>query len=143
MNMFGNIGRGVVVTSLAMIAASCGSEEAAQPAATETKETLQARVAGDAVMLMDRESFSDTYAKLGEQQFQNANDLTRWAAIAAVAQGPDCDRVEIIGISGRSTREHVEWFVDCENGERILVEQPEAEKARLRYHDDASPEGEI
>lgn len=133
MNMIGNIGRGVAVTALAMIAASCGSEEALQPVATDTREALEARVAGDAVMLMDRESFGDTYAKLGTGQFQNANDLMHWAAIAAVAQSNACDRVAMVNVSDRSTRDNIVWFVDCNNKQRIFIEQPQAEDAQRHF----------
>ncbi|MBN8484352.1 MAG: hypothetical protein J0L50_06190 [Sphingomonadales bacterium] len=137
-NVIGNIGRGAAAVALAMLAASCGSEEAVQPVATDTIEALEARVAGDAVMLMDRESFGDTYAKLGAGQFQNANDLMHWAAIAAVAQGNRCNRVAMVNVSDRSTRDNIVWFVDCENKERVFIEQRQAEDAKQRFDNAAS-----
>lgn len=118
--------------------AACGSREAVQPVATDTREALEARVAGDAVMLMDRESFGDTYSKLGAAQFQNANDLTHWAAIAAVAQGSACDRVAMVNVSDRSTRENIVWFADCENKQRIFIGQSQAEDAERRFGGSAS-----
>lgn len=132
-NVIGNIGRGAAVAALAMLAASCGSEEALQPVATDTREALEARVAGDAVMLMDRGSFGDTYAKLGAGQFQYANDLMHWAAIAAVAQGNVCDRVAMVNVSDRSTRDNIVWFVDCDNKGRVFIEQSQAEDAKQRF----------
>ncbi len=137
-NVIGNIGRGAAVTALAMIAASCGSEEALQPVATDTREALEARVARDAVMLMDRESFSDTYSKLGAGQFQTANDLMHWAAIAAVAQGNACDRVAMVNVSDRSTRENIIWFADCANKQRLFIEQSQAEDAQRRFDGSAT-----
>lgn len=128
---------GMIGPALAMLAfpllAACGSGEILQPVATDTREALDARVAGDAVMLMDRESFGDTYAKLGAGQFQNANDLMHWAAIAAVAHGNRCDRVAMVNVSDRSTRDNIVWFVDCDNKERVFIEQQQAEDAKLRF----------
>ncbi|MFB0613703.1 hypothetical protein [Aurantiacibacter poecillastricola] len=112
-----------------------------QPVATDTREALEARVAGDAVMLMDRESFGDTYSKLGTGQFQTANDLMHWAAIAAVAQGNACDRVAMVNVSDRSTRDNIVWFVDCDNKARVFIEQREAEDAKQRF-DSATSETE-
>jgi len=134
---------GSVIAMAGLVAlAGCGGEEAAQNSGSMTFEQIEARIAPDAVMLMDRESFSDTYAKLGEQQFQNANDLTRWAAVAAAAKGEPCDSVAMVNVSDRSTRENIVWFTDCQNGERIFVEQPEAESARLQFENAASGEEE-
>lgn len=138
MNVIGNIGRGAAVAALAMLAASCGSEEALQPVATDMREALEARVAGDAVMLMDLGSFGDTYAKLGVGQFQNANDLMHWAAIAAVAQGNACNRVAMVNVSDRSTRDNIVWFVDCDNKERVFIEQRQAEDAEQRFGSETS-----
>lgn len=92
-------------------------------------------------MLMDRESFGDTYSKLGAGQFQNANDLMHWAAIAAVAQDNACDRVAMVNVSDRSTRDNIVWFVDCDNKERVFIEQRQAEDAQQRF-DNATSETE-
>lgn len=119
------------LSSLAL--AGCGSGGAVQPVATDTREALEARVAADAVMLMDRESFSDTYSNLGAAQFQNANKLAHWAAIAAVVQGNTCDRVAMVNVSDRSTRDNIVWFADCENKQRIFIEQSQAEDAQKRF----------
>ena len=140
MRRIGKIGPALAMLAFPLLAA-CGSEEALQPVATDTRETLEARVASDAVMLMDRESFGDTYAKLGAGQFQNANDLMHWAAIAAVAQGNACDRVAMVNVSDRSTRDNIVWFVDCDNKERVLIEQSQAEDAKHRF-DSATSEAE-
>lgn len=134
----------VVVPSAMLILSACGVEghtetealvvkDVEQAAGPVTIEKLEALVGPDAILLMDREGYPDTYAKLGNQQFQKANDLTRWAAIAAVARGSACDRLELIGVSGQSSRERVAWYADCENGARIFIEQPEAEEAKLRF----------
>lgn len=137
MRRIGMTGPALAMLALPLLSA-CGSEEAVQPVATHTREALEARVASDAVMLMDRESFGDTYAKLGAGQFQNANDLMHWAAIAAVAQGNACDRVAMVNVSDRSTRDNIIWFVDCANKQRIFIEQPQAEDAQRRFSGSAT-----
>jgi hypothetical protein len=129
------MGRGAAVAALAMLAASCGSEEALQPVATDTREAPEGRIADDAVLLMDRANFPDTYAKLGAEQFKRANDLTRWAAVAAAEHGGICDRVAMVSVSDRSTREQIVWFADCENKQRILIDQQQAEGAKRRFGD--------
>ena len=131
-----NVGRSIATMVLAMGAASCGqgseqSGRVVQPVAT--KASLEARIADDAILPMDRANFSKTYSKLGSKQFQNANDLTRWAAVAAVAQGDACDRVAMANVSEKSTREKIVWFVDCENKQRMMIDQPQAEDARQRF----------
>jgi hypothetical protein len=45
--------------------------------------SLERKIGADAVIQMDRENFSNTYNRLGRAQFDNANNLARWAAIAA------------------------------------------------------------
>lgn len=130
------INRVIVAMALAMTAASCGqadeqSDAVVQPVAT--KASLEARIADDAILPMDRANFSKTYSKLGSKQFQNANDLTHWAAVAAVAQGDACDRVAMANVSEKSTREQIVWFVDCENKQRVMIDQPQAEDARQRF----------
>lgn len=137
MRRIGMIGQGIAMLAFSALAA-CGSGEAVQPVATDTREALEARVAGDAVMLMDRESFGDTYSKLGAGQFQNANDLMHWAAIAAVAQGNACDRVAMVNVSDRSTRDNIVWFVDCNNKARVFIEQSQAEDAKQRFDNPTS-----
>lgn len=102
-----------------------------QPVAT--KASLEARIADDAILLMDRANFSKTYSKLGSKQFQNANDLNHWAAVAAVARGDACDRVAMVNVSERSTRQQIVWFIDCENKARVMIDQPQAEDARQRF----------
>ncbi|MDZ4139802.1 MAG: hypothetical protein U1D66_13135, partial [Erythrobacter sp.] len=48
-----------------------------------TLAQLEAKVSGDAVLLMDRADHQATYGRLGQTQFDRANELMRWAAIAA------------------------------------------------------------
>lgn len=131
MSVAKKIGRGAVVVTLALLAASCGGEDTVQPVATDVA-SLENKVADDAVLLMDRASFADTYKKLGAHQFAHANDLSRWAAIAAT-ENDQCDRVAMINVSDAATREKIVWFADCANRKRVIIDQEQAEDAQRRF----------
>lgn len=139
LTVYSRINQGIAAVMLAATVAACGDEEPQSEAlqtsspAPDTRVSLEARVAEDAVFPMDREGFSDTYAKLGAAQFHNANDLAHWAAIAAAEHGGVCDRVAMVNVSDRSTRENIVWFADCENKQRIFIEQSQAEDAKRRF----------
>lgn len=125
--------RSVIALLCAAGLISCTAQDGGDSAGAPTLEQLESRIVAGATTPMDRESFGDTYAKLGAANFGKANDLTRWAAVAAAEDADVCDRVAMINVSDRSTRENVVWFVDCENGERVFIDQTQAEDARRRF----------
>lgn len=135
MKVYSRIEGCIAAVVLAASVTACGGEEPQSDvtSASDTRASLEARVASDAVFPMDQNDFSDTYAKLGAAQFLKANDLAHWAAIAAVAQGNACDRVAMVNVSDRSTRDNIVWFVDCDNKERVFIEQHQAEEAKQRF----------
>lgn len=106
---------------------------------SQTLEGLQAKVSGDAVLLMERADHKDTYSKLGKVQFELANSLTRWAAIAA-AESDACSQVETVAVSTEAKRDQIRWFADCANGERFMISQEQAQAAQGRYDPAASEE---
>lgn len=126
--------------------AACGGDETGKPVAEETSTALQpdsladlkGRVAEDAVLPMTRDQFPDTYKKLGAGQFKKANDLTRWAALAAAEHRGICDRVTMINVSGSATRDRMVWYADCGNGGRVNVDQAQAEDIRERIAKEAA-----
>ena len=92
----------VVALMFGTVTACSGGGSEPVPVDTRTPlERAEAKIAPDAVMLMDKADYSKTYAKLGADQFNRANNLTRWAAVAA-AEAPNCERVELIGLSDQS-----------------------------------------
>ncbi|MEZ5710100.1 MAG: hypothetical protein R3E02_12015 [Blastomonas sp.] len=113
-------------------------EQRVDPVA-EKLALLQEKIVQNAVIEMDRNDYAKTYAKLGEAQFDNANNLMRWAAIAA-AESKQCDQVEIVDVSDRATRSELQWFVDCKNKERFQIKQAQAEAAKGKYDPDATPQ---
>lgn len=123
---------------------SCSANRSVNPptakpwAATErlrpiTRAELEAKVAPDAVMLMKRSDYPKMYAKLGARRFAAANGLTRWAALAAAEHGGMCDRVSMVNLSDRTSRASIVWFADCANGQRVMIDQEQAEDVRKRF----------
>lgn len=104
-----------------------------------TLAQLEAKVSGDAVLLMERADHQTTYGRLGQVQFDRANELMRWAAIAA-GESDACSRVETVAVSDQATREQIRWFADCANGERFMISQEQALAALGRYDPEASDE---
>lgn len=100
---------------------------------------LDPKIMSDAVLPMERADYSDTYNKLGQAQFDRANDFTRWAAIAAV-ESDACTQAETVAVSDEATRDQIRWFVDCANGERFMISQDQAIAAQGRYDPKATTE---
>ncbi len=117
--------------------AACGDN--GEATSLSPLEQLEAKIADDAILLMDREGFSSTFDKLGEDQFDRANEFTRWAAVAA-AESDQCDDVTLVGVSDHATRRQIQWYVDCANRERFQITQEQAEAARVKYDPAASDE---
>lgn len=88
---------------------------------------------------MTRAEYGTTYSRLGSSQFDNANALMLWAAIAA-AESDQCNRVEVVAVSDKATREELQWFVDCANKERFQIKQAQAEAAQSKYDPAVKPE---
>jgi hypothetical protein len=113
--------------------ASCQSTDtAAAGGSSESKlDQATAKVAPDAVSLMTRADFSKTYKKLGKAQFDNANHLTRWAALAA-AESEQCPKVDFVAVSDKATRKQIVWYADCSNKERFEITEEQARATRER-----------
>ncbi|NLR71192.1 hypothetical protein HGI47_09935 [Novosphingobium sp. ERN07] len=95
-------------------------------------ERVMDKIAPDTVIPMDRADYRKTFAKLGKKQFDNANDLMKWAAVAA-AESDKCDKVVVVGISDYATAKELQWFVDCENKERFQIREAQAVAVRAKF----------
>lgn len=115
-----------------------GSNEPQGPAPVSL-DKLEAKIGSDTVMPMTRTGYRKTYDKLGKSQFNNANALMHWAAIAA-AESDVCQKVEVVGISDSATRKALRWYVDCSNGERFMIGEEQAIAARDQYDPSATAE---
>jgi len=84
--------------------------------------TADSRINEFAIMEMTPKSFPKMYSRIGATAFKRANILIKPAALKAL-ESPKCDRVEIVSFSEKSTSKNIRYFVDCQNGERILVDE--------------------
>ena len=84
--------------------------------------TPDSRINEYALMEMTQKSFPKMYSRLGANAFKRANNLIKPAALKAL-ESPKCDRVDTVSFSEKSTSKNIRYFVDCQNGERILVDE--------------------
>lgn len=106
--------------------------EAATLAATQTEIT--AKVPGSLMKATSytRAEYPRLYGQLGKATFGKLNELESGALYAA-AESSRCNAVENGGVSDRSRKDAVLWFVDCENGNRFMVSREQAETALARH----------
>ncbi len=86
----------------------------------------KAEPALDVVPEYTREDHSETYKLVGSDVFARLNELEP-AAIYAAASSPECDATTTGGISDISKPGKPVWFVDCENGNRFMINMIQAE----------------
>ena len=77
-------------------------------------------------MEMTPKSFPKMYSRLGKQAFERANSLIKPAALKAL-ENPNCDRVDTVSFSEKSTQRSIRYFVDCQNGQRVLLSEADLE----------------
>lgn len=138
------IGGAVIAVLFVMGAVSCATEQPADPRPARIAKTPLERATEkldpDAIVLMDRANYPRAYGRLGRVRFDEANDLTRWAALGA-AESDQCPKVDTIGLDEqRATRAAIVWYVDCSNRERFVISEEQARATRDRLDPDASPE---
>lgn len=80
-----------------------------------------------------------SYAKLGSRAFGTANELRRWAALAA-AQSKACDRVASVAVWDRSTSAALSWRIGCANGETFVIPEDQARSVRAQLDPEATLE---
>lgn len=97
---------------------------------------IRGKVADDAVIAMTADQYPDFYRQLGAARFNEANELSRWAALTT-AQSDDCPTVTGVGLSDKATREALRWFVDCSNGERFNIREDQVAAFRAENDPEA------
>lgn len=98
---------------------------------------LEQRIGPYAVAPMTKADYPTYFRVLGPARFDLANNLTRWAAIAAAEHRGICDEVEMVGISDQTSRQNIVWYAYCANGQRIMVSEAQATEAKRRFGSDA------
>ncbi len=97
-----------------------------------TLSEVEAKIGKSAVTEMSRADYGETFNRIGAEAFDRANELAKWPAVTA-ALSPRCDTVEIAAISDQATPDQLQWFVDCTNGERFMINETEAVATRDRF----------
>lgn len=134
-----HISRLMIAASIAptVLLAGCSSGPTVPP--KSRLEVMKGKIDPDAVIEMDRDGYRKTFSKLGKKQFDEANALMSWAAMAA-AESNKCDRVEVVALSDKATRKQLQYFVDCANKERFQITQAHAKAMQVRFDPKASAE---
>jgi hypothetical protein len=106
----------------------------AQSASTQGNQAVmeKAKPALDGIAPYARSEYRDTYALVGPATFAKLHVLETGAAYAA-AESRSCNRVLSAMISDTSKPGAAMWFVDCENDNRFMVSQKQAEGALARF----------
>ncbi|MCX9147475.1 hypothetical protein [Erythrobacter sp. WG] len=79
-----------------------------------------------------RAEYGETYDRVGAASFAKLGELEPGAAYVA-AESEECDRVTTAMVSDMSSKGMPVWFVDCENENRFMVTQKQAEEALARH----------
>lgn len=113
-------------------AAEAAAEEAAE--AKDGHEAILAKAAPalEFVMPYTRKEFPETYSWVGKETFEKLDELEP-AAIYVAAESNSCTQVNSGAVSDVSKKGKAVWFVDCENGNRFMVKQAQAEEALERF----------
>jgi len=113
------------IFSVSMI--GCGRGAATTPERLPTLAEYQAKI--DPMALYDAKpgDYPKLYKKLGKAAFDRAMSLNDWAALKVVLSD-SCDRLTTIDVSDSSSRDEIQWFADCQNGQRFYVNEAEAKQ---------------
>lgn len=125
---------GEMATSPQAAEAASGDASPTEPEPTAEASRLadlRDKVDDGAVLPMTADQFPDARKKLGQARFGAANELAPWAALAA-AESDMCPRVALVGVSDRATRNELRYYVDCSNGERFNVTEPQIAALRAK-----------
>lgn len=93
-----------------------------QPAPTKPV-SIADKISPHAVYPVNAESYPQLAKTIGAKGIEQLNDMMQPAA-QKVARSPKCDRVEVVGVSDRTTSaDALTLYVDCANLERYYITQ--------------------
>lgn len=108
-------------------------EEADKVASGQDEIIKKARPGIDAVTTYTRADFKDTFAKVGASSFKRLTELEPGAMYVA-AESSKCDMISNGAVSlNMSRKDKPMWYVDCQNGNRFMVDATQAEAALKRF----------
>lgn len=91
-----------------------------------SSEAADKKIGPDAVFLITQKGWERTYRTWGDTWIARINNSMPIAA-RKVAESPECDKLEIAGLSDqRSTpKQEIVYYADCTNGKRFYVAEKE------------------
>lgn len=95
--------------------------------------TFEAKLGKYSIEVMKKKDYPKIHAKLGQSGFDRANSLARWAGITAAMNSKCAPKVDVVAVSDQSTRDEIQWFVDCENGERFQITETMAKVTKEQW----------
>lgn len=134
--------RNAVTTTVQTRPTQSPSEKQAAPTAKKPEMVdLRAKISPGAAMLIQGEGWDKTIQKWGGKWIQKINMLMPRVAMYA-AKSPDCDYVEIVGLSDRSAiGQSAVFFVDCRNRQRFYVSEADLGSAAAPISKNAKTAG--
>lgn len=89
------------------------------------------KIADGAIMEITERNYPKTVAEWGRDGVRRINELLPLAAEVA-ASSPQCDRVEIVELSGQRSKpkSKIVFFADCANGKRFYIDAAQIESRR-------------
>lgn len=88
------------------------------------------KIADDAVMPITENSYPKTYTTWRAEGIARINALMQPAA-ELVAASPGCDKLEILGLSDRSSPpNNIVFYADCSNGNRFYITEDDVINSR-------------
>lgn len=85
------------------------------------------KIADHAILKMTENSYPKMYKSLGKKAFERANELMLAAAELA-SKSKSCDVVDMVNVSSKSTSSNIEYFIDCQNGQRIRINEKDLKR---------------
>lgn len=95
-------------------------------ATTMSDAEIASRIGADAISkytAADRKHYPKLFGRLGSRLYE-VEGLGRKAAVLALRTGK-CDRVLFVDVSDRSTRNELQFYVDCDNETRVRLTETE------------------
>ncbi|MCW3837084.1 hypothetical protein ACFQ1E_13005 [Sphingomonas canadensis] len=102
-------------------------------------KAMNAKVDQSLTNPLERNDDPVSYDKVGKRAFGSANELRRWAALAA-SQSDACDNVAWVSLSEKATPAALLWKIVCTNKEVFLIPEDQARSVRAQFDPNATLE---
>lgn len=120
-----------ILTVLMLTALGCGKSEDTGNIGPGSSGIDEPRVPSWLLEPYTKDQYPKMFAKYGAARIKEIEKLREKAGAMAIASGK-CDYVEMMDLSAdRSSRNHVIFYIDCRNGERIYLDETQIKGSGL------------